>query len=110
MPACPVHTYPSAAPRSLHLDPVMQHIADGPGIARLQLPHGDPCWIVTRYDDVRTVYLSKNFTRTGMATIRSTGSVRPARPTPLRQRPPSLMGHHASFRITERTRPNRYLY
>lgn len=78
MPNCPAHNYPSTAPRSLTLDPIMQNVAAGPnGVAQLQLPHGGPCWLVTRYDDVRTVYLSKKFTRTGMtgdATPRLTAS------------------------------------
>ncbi|MFJ9370592.1 cytochrome P450 [Nocardia sp. NPDC101769] len=34
---------------------------------RLDYPHGGQCWLVTGYDDVRTVYSSKNFGRSADA-------------------------------------------
>ncbi|MET9490052.1 cytochrome P450 [Nocardia sp. NPDC006630] len=67
MSECPIYTYPSKTPRSLALDPIMTEVAQGAGVARLQLPYGEPCWLVTRYDDVRTVYVSKKFSRAAMA-------------------------------------------
>ncbi|MET8877000.1 cytochrome P450 [Nocardia sp. NPDC004604] len=64
----PIHNYPSEVPRSLEIDPVMRKIAAEGGVARLQYPHGEPCWVVTGFDDVRSVYGSKSFSRIGMNT------------------------------------------
>lgn len=64
---CPVRRYPSAEPRSLGLDPALTEIASSGGTARLQYPYGDPCWVVTSYDDARAVYSKKSFSRSGMA-------------------------------------------
>ncbi|MGV9840106.1 cytochrome P450 [Nocardia niigatensis] len=63
---CPMFRYPSETPRSLSLDPVLEAVRNGPGIARLQYPHGGPCWVVTSYDDVRFVYSDRAFSRSGM--------------------------------------------
>ncbi|GGN72003.1 cytochrome P450 [Nocardia rhizosphaerihabitans] len=51
----------------MNLDPVLEEVRRSGRIAKLQLPHGVPCWVVTGYEDARTVYSSKAFTRTGMA-------------------------------------------
>ncbi|GAB2568088.1 cytochrome P450 [Nocardia heshunensis] len=67
MSECPIFHYPSDTARSLELDPVLVTVAEAGGIAKLQLPHGDPCWVVTGWADTRTVYSSKAFTRVGMA-------------------------------------------
>lgn len=32
-----------------------------PGLLRVQLPHGDPAWLATRYDDVRLVLGDRRF-------------------------------------------------
>ncbi|WP_433562481.1 cytochrome P450 [Nocardia sp. CA-151230] len=53
--------------RSLHLDPVMDEVRGSGGIARVQYPYGDAAWLVTGYEDVRTVYSQKAFSRTGMS-------------------------------------------
>ncbi|MFE3029974.1 cytochrome P450, partial [Nocardia tengchongensis] len=60
------YDYPSTTPRSLELDPIMREVSEGTGIARLQLPYGEPCWVVTGYHDARSVYSSKSFDRVGM--------------------------------------------
>jgi cytochrome P450 len=33
------------------------------GPIRIQLPIGPPCWLATRYDDVRTIFVDKRFSR-----------------------------------------------
>ncbi len=68
MSGCPIHKYPSGGPRSLKIDPVMRRIADEGGVGRLQLPHGDACWVVTGFDAARSVYAGKSFSRIGMNT------------------------------------------
>ncbi|WP_158660764.1 cytochrome P450 [Nocardia seriolae] len=42
-------------------------VQEAGGVAKLRLPHGNPCWVVTGWSDTRTVYSSKAFTRVGMA-------------------------------------------
>ncbi|WP_433665852.1 cytochrome P450 [Nocardia sp. CA-136227] len=67
MPEIPLHKFPSRSQRSLGLDPVLDEVRKSDGLARLQLPFGDPCFVVTGYDDARQVYSDKRFSRTGMA-------------------------------------------
>src|SRR5262245_24448157 len=33
------------------------------GLVRVKLPHGEPCWLATRYDDVRAVLGDARFSR-----------------------------------------------
>jgi cytochrome P450 len=62
----PEYSYPSPTPRSLQLDPVLDEVRKAAGVARVTLPYGDPCWLVTGYDDARSVYSKKCFGRPGM--------------------------------------------
>lgn len=64
---CPIHRYPTDGARSLGLDPVLDDALEQDQPVRLEYPHGGQCWLVTRYDDVRTVYSSKIFSRSGNA-------------------------------------------
>ncbi|MFE3256833.1 cytochrome P450 [Nocardia sp. NPDC059091] len=45
----------------------MDEVRGSGGIARVQYPYGDAAWLVTGYEDVRTVYSQKAFSRTGMS-------------------------------------------
>ncbi|MBL1077525.1 cytochrome P450 [Nocardia sp. 2] len=45
----------------------MDEVRSGGGIGRVQYPYGDVAWLVTGYEDVRTVYSQKAFSRTGMS-------------------------------------------
>ena len=54
--------YPMVAERGLEVDPVYREL-QRKGPVRVQLPHGEPCWLATRYEDVRTVYGHRRFGR-----------------------------------------------
>ncbi|WP_297627167.1 cytochrome P450 [Nocardia sp.] len=45
----------------------MDEVRGSGGVARVQYPYGDAAWLVTGYEDVRTVYSKKAFSRTGMS-------------------------------------------
>jgi cytochrome P450 len=52
--------YPIAAEHALDVDPRYRELqARGP--VRVRLPFGEPCWLATRYHDVRTVYADQRF-------------------------------------------------
>ena len=47
--------YPIVKEDALEVDPVYKQLqAKGP--IKVKLPFGEPCWLATRYQDVRTVY------------------------------------------------------
>lgn len=54
--------YPMVGEHGLEVDPVYREL-QGKGPVRVQLPHGEPCWLATRYEDVRTVYGDRRFGR-----------------------------------------------
>ncbi|MFD3564072.1 cytochrome P450 [Streptomyces sp. NPDC058686] len=63
---------PVATPRNcpfdfaeaLEFDPVLKHLMTQEPVSRIQLPHGDgEAWLVTGYDDVRTVTTDRRFSR-----------------------------------------------
>jgi cytochrome P450 len=58
-----VHRFPSTDRQSLDPDPVLLHLLAHEPVARVQLPHGEPCWMVTCYDDVRNVLGGAGFSR-----------------------------------------------
>ncbi|WP_181698516.1 cytochrome P450 [Nocardia sp. GTS18] len=61
--------FPSAACRSLGLDPVLREmLAQGERARKVQLPHGPESWIITGYDDNRAIYSRPEFTRQGIDT------------------------------------------
>src|SRR5688500_18807977 len=60
-----MRSYPSVDGPSLDIDPLLDEIREGEGVARVQMAHGEPCWVVTRFDDVRTVYADARFCRRG---------------------------------------------
>jgi cytochrome P450 len=54
--------YPVVHDKALDVDPVYKEFqARGP--VMVKLPFGEPCWLATRYEDVRTVYGDRRFGR-----------------------------------------------
>jgi len=58
-----IHRFPSSDQQSLSPDPVLLELLAHEPVAKVQLPHGEPCWMVTRYDDVRHVLGGAGFSR-----------------------------------------------
>jgi cytochrome P450 len=54
--------YPGVVDQRLEVDPVFRDFQRA-GLVRVQLPYGEPCWLATRYDDVRSVYGDRRFSR-----------------------------------------------
>jgi len=52
--------YPLVEERGLDVDPVYLELQQH-GPVKVRLPYGEPCWLATRYDDVRTVYADRRF-------------------------------------------------
>jgi cytochrome P450 len=55
-------TYPFVEDDALDIDVRFQELQRH-GPIRIQLPVGPPCWLATRYDDVRAVFVDKRFSR-----------------------------------------------
>ncbi|GAA1481746.1 cytochrome P450 [Gordonia sinesedis] len=55
--------YPFNGPVGIGLSPEYTLAQAGHGLARVQLPHGEPAWLATRYDDVRRVLGDRRFSR-----------------------------------------------
>ncbi|TQS44711.1 cytochrome P450 [Cryptosporangium phraense] len=74
--------YPVTAPAGLEADPALARLRDEQPVCPVQLPYGEPAWLATRYQDVRTVLGDPRFSRalaTGrdeprMRAYRSSGS------------------------------------
>ena len=54
--------YPLVEDDGLEVDPIYQELQQQ-GPVKVQLPYGEPCWLATRYEDVRTVYSDRRFSR-----------------------------------------------
>jgi cytochrome P450 RapN len=54
--------YPGVVDQRLEVDPVFKEFQKD-GLVRVQLPYGEPCWLATRYDHVRSVYGDRRFSR-----------------------------------------------
>jgi cytochrome P450 len=54
--------YPMVTERGVEVDPIYRELQSR-GPVKVRLPHGEPCWLATRYDDVRTVYGDRRFGR-----------------------------------------------
>ncbi|MEU1691375.1 cytochrome P450, partial [Streptomyces hirsutus] len=49
---------------ALEFDPTLRQLLDGETISRIRLPYGEgEAWLVTRYEDVRTVTTDRRFSR-----------------------------------------------
>ena len=58
-----VRRFPTVTEQGLDPDPLLLELLEHEPVARVQLPYGEPCWIVTRNDDVRTVLGDPRFSR-----------------------------------------------
>lgn len=54
--------YPFVEDDALEVDERFRELQQR-GPTRIQLPVGPPCWLATRYDDVRTIFVDKRFSR-----------------------------------------------
>lgn len=85
-----VLAYPFVEDGALDVDRRFQELQRH-GPIRIQLPVGPPCWLATRYDDVRTVLCDKRFSRmepSGTDTPRMTLSMKTDPSMPLGMDPP----------------------
>jgi cytochrome P450 len=57
-------SYPFGANERLDLHPLYQHVREHEPLSWVRMPYGEPAWLVTRYDDVRTVLGDARFSRT----------------------------------------------
>lgn len=57
------HAYPLGEVRALELDPAYARLRAEEPLARIRAPYGEDGWLVTRYDDVRTVLSDPRFSR-----------------------------------------------
>ena len=56
-------SYPFSDPKALELDHRYLDAQHASGMIRIQMPHGEPAWMATRYADVRLVLSDKRFSR-----------------------------------------------
>ena len=63
-----VHAYPFNPPQRLVLDPMYAELRANEPVARVQMPFGEPAWLVTRHADVRTVMSDPRFSRSPAVT------------------------------------------
>jgi len=61
MTACP--HFPTITAQGLDPDPLLAELRESEPIARVQLPFGEPCWVLTRYEDVRAMLADPRFSR-----------------------------------------------
>jgi cytochrome P450 len=61
MTACP--HFPTITKQGLDPDPLLAELRATAPIARVQLPYGEPCWVLTRYEDVRAMLADPRFSR-----------------------------------------------
>jgi cytochrome P450 len=54
--------YPFSVERALEVEPAYLELHER-GPIRVQLPFGEPCWLATRYEDVRTVHGDRRFVK-----------------------------------------------
>jgi cytochrome P450 len=59
----PPKTYPFERPDRLGLDAGLRGCRAQTGLVRVQLPHGRPAWLATRYEDVKLVLSDNRFSR-----------------------------------------------
>ncbi|MEU2667920.1 cytochrome P450 [Streptomyces sp. NPDC007164] len=59
--------YPFNTPDGLQLADAYEQVRERPGLLRVQLPYGEPAWLVTRYTDARLVLGDQHFSRAAAA-------------------------------------------
>ncbi|MFJ6016928.1 cytochrome P450 [Streptomyces sp. NPDC092952] len=63
-PATGARLCPFDYAEALEFDPVLRHLMNEEPVSRIRLPHGEgEAWLVTGYDDVRTVTTDRRFSR-----------------------------------------------
>ncbi|MFH0179206.1 cytochrome P450 [Streptomyces cacaoi] len=66
-PAAASRNCPFDYAEALEFDPVLKHLMTEEPVSRIRLPHGDgEAWLVTGYDDVRTVTTDRRFSRSAV--------------------------------------------
>lgn len=66
-PASTPRNCPFDYAEALEFDPLLKQLQNDEPVARIQLPHGDGgAWLVTGYDDVRTVTTDRRFSRSAI--------------------------------------------
>ncbi|MFD7858456.1 hypothetical protein ACFV6B_29855 [Streptomyces microflavus] len=63
IPANTPVAYPFNSPIGLHFSEKYAKVRNLPGLLRVQLQHGEPAWLVTRYNDARLVLSDPRFSR-----------------------------------------------
>ncbi|MFE3940449.1 cytochrome P450 [Streptomyces sp. NPDC059118] len=59
--------YPFNTPDGLQLSDAYERVRDQSGLLKVQLPYGEPAWLVTRYADARLVLGDQRFSRAAAA-------------------------------------------
>ncbi|SFY35789.1 cytochrome P450 [Streptomyces atratus] len=59
--------YPFNTPDGLQLAEAYERVRERPGLLRVQMPYGEPAWLVTRYADARLVLGDQRFSRAAAA-------------------------------------------
>ncbi|NKE60782.1 cytochrome P450 [Lentzea sp. PSKA42] len=71
-------SYPFGPVDGLEIDPMYGRLRDDEPLARVQLPHGEEGWLLTRYDDVRLALSDTRFSL-AQAAVRDTPRMGPQR-------------------------------
>ncbi|ROO86205.1 cytochrome P450 [Actinocorallia herbida] len=56
-------TFPFHAPDRLNVDPAFAELREKEPLCPVRLPYGEPAWLVTRHEDVKTVLADPRFSR-----------------------------------------------
>lgn len=83
-----VYHYGFGAPCRLEVTPLYAQLRSEEPVARIQLPHGEEGWLVTRHASVKTVLADQRFSRTAVVAARD--RTPRASPLPLRSNPLSV--------------------
>src|SRR5687767_10231782 len=59
----PVRQYPFSPFEALRMDPTYARLRESEPLSRVQLPYGEPAWLATRHEDVKTVLSDPRFSR-----------------------------------------------
>ncbi|WP_242642236.1 cytochrome P450 [Lentzea alba] len=73
-----VRSYPFGPVDGLEIDPLYSRLREDEPLARVQLPHGEEGWLLTRYDDVRLALSDPRFSL-AQAAVRDTPRMGPQR-------------------------------
>ncbi len=54
--------YPMVGEQALDIDPLYRELQQQ-GPIKVRLPYGEPCWLATRYDDVKLIHFDRRFSK-----------------------------------------------